>query len=372
MWLRDYHLDGLRLDAVHALEDRRALHLLEQLAAEVQALAARLNRRARADRRVRPQRPAAGHLAGGGRVRPDRAVERRLPPRGARGDHRRAAGLLLRLRLDGRAGQDADPGVLPRRHAGRRSAAGPTAGRWTSSGSPPTGSSCYLQNHDQVGNRADRATGSPPSCRADLVKAGAGLVLTAPFTPMLFMGEEWGADTPWQYFTDHADPGLAGRWREGGGRSSPGRLGRRRRARPAGQGDLRALQAGLVPARPGAVPRLLAWYRALIALRRARPELTDPRLDRVRAELRRAGPLAGGAPRPPAHRRQPGPVPAAPAAGRTGHRGTRRLLPRHHPGRRHRGHAPRQLRRHRGLTGVHPGRMTFAGGVVDYRGAGTS
>jgi malto-oligosyltrehalose trehalohydrolase len=44
MWLRDYHLDGLRLDAVHALEDRRALHLLEQLSADVQALAALLNR----------------------------------------------------------------------------------------------------------------------------------------------------------------------------------------------------------------------------------------------------------------------------------------------------------------------------------------
>ncbi|MGH3222273.1 MAG: alpha-amylase family glycosyl hydrolase, partial [Streptosporangiaceae bacterium] len=44
MWLRDYHLDGLRLDAVHTLEDRRALNILEELAAEAQALAARLNR----------------------------------------------------------------------------------------------------------------------------------------------------------------------------------------------------------------------------------------------------------------------------------------------------------------------------------------
>ena len=44
MWLRDYHLDGLRLDAVHALEDHRALHFLEQLAGEVQALAAHLDR----------------------------------------------------------------------------------------------------------------------------------------------------------------------------------------------------------------------------------------------------------------------------------------------------------------------------------------
>src|SRR5262249_58516880 len=66
----------------------------------------------------------------------------------------------------------------------------------------------YLQNHDQIGNRAtgDRISAHLP---AGLLKVGAGLVLTAPFTPMLFMGAEWGARTPWQYFTDHTDPGLA-------------------------------------------------------------------------------------------------------------------------------------------------------------------
>ena len=66
----------------------------------------------------------------------------------------------------------------------------------------------YLQDHDQVGNRA---TGDRISARLapGLVKIGAGLVLTAPFTPMLFMGEEWAASTPWQYFTDHTDPELA-------------------------------------------------------------------------------------------------------------------------------------------------------------------
>src|SRR5205807_1211489 len=59
-----------------------------------------------------------------------------------------------------------------------------------------------------VGNRAtgDRigAALSP-----GLLKVGAALVLTAPYTPMLFMGEEWAAGTPWQYFTDHSEPELA-------------------------------------------------------------------------------------------------------------------------------------------------------------------
>ena len=63
MWLRDYHLDGLRLDAVHALQDHRAMHLLEELAAAVDALSAATGRPLVARRRVRPQQPAADHPA---------------------------------------------------------------------------------------------------------------------------------------------------------------------------------------------------------------------------------------------------------------------------------------------------------------------
>jgi maltooligosyltrehalose trehalohydrolase len=142
----------------------------------------------------------------------------------------------------------------------------------------------YLQNHDQVGNRAtgDRISASLPM---DLLKVGAGLVLTAPYTPMLFMAEEWGARTPWQYFTDHIDPALAKAAAEG------------RRAEFASHGwsaeqipdpqDPATFAASKLdwaePARPGHAD-LLAWYRELIALRRAEPDLTDPRLDRVRAD----------------------------------------------------------------------------------------
>ena len=72
----------------------------------------------------------------------------------------------------------------------------------------------YLQDHDQIGNRAvgDRisATLSP-----GLLAVGATLVLTSPFTPMLFMGEEWGASTPWQFFTSHPEPELGKATAEG-------------------------------------------------------------------------------------------------------------------------------------------------------------
>lgn len=64
-----------------------------------------------------------------------------------------------------------------------------------------------LQNHDQIGNRmlGDRLTASLPP---EAVRAGLGLLLLAPFTPMLFMGEEWGDTAPFQYFVSHGDPGL--------------------------------------------------------------------------------------------------------------------------------------------------------------------
>ena len=66
----------------------------------------------------------------------------------------------------------------------------------------------FLQNHDQVGNRAfgDRIQDSVGLART---KAAIGLVLTAPMIPMLFMGEEYAASTPFLYFADHDDPEMA-------------------------------------------------------------------------------------------------------------------------------------------------------------------
>ena len=66
----------------------------------------------------------------------------------------------------------------------------------------------YLQNHDQIGNRA---AGDRLSDTVDdrLLKVGVTLLFTGPFTPMLFMGEEWAAGTPWQFFTSHPEPDLA-------------------------------------------------------------------------------------------------------------------------------------------------------------------
>jgi maltooligosyltrehalose trehalohydrolase len=118
-----------------------------------------------------------------------------------------------------------------------------------------------------------------------MIKVGAGLVLTAPYTPMLFMGEEWGADTPWQYFTDHVEPWLADAVAQGR-REEFARHGWSAEDVPDPQDKATFLRSKLDWSQPdqGWHRDMLAWYSELIALRRARPELTDPRLDRVRAD----------------------------------------------------------------------------------------
>jgi maltooligosyltrehalose trehalohydrolase len=283
MWLRDYHLDGLRLDAVHALEDRRALHFLEELAAEVQALAALLNRELvliaesdANDPRLVTSREAGGYgLAAQWSDDFHHAVHAAVTGerQGYYGDFGSLAALAKTL-------------TRVFFHDGVWSAfRGRTHGRQVDVFRVPAHRFLgYLQDHDQVGNRAagDRISAAVPS---DLVKVGAGLILTAPYTPMLFMGEEWGASTPWQYFTDHTDPGLARAVTEGR-RAEFADFGWGAADVPDPQDEATFLRSKLdwSELKQGCHAALLQWYRKLIALRRARPELTDPRLGRVHVD----------------------------------------------------------------------------------------
>jgi maltooligosyltrehalose trehalohydrolase len=103
---------------------------------------------------------------------------------------------------------------------------------------------------------------------------------------MLFMGEEWGADTPWQFFTDHTDPLFADAVSTGR-RSEFARHGWQFAEVPDPQDKETFLRSKLDWAQPAREPHrsLLGWYHSLLALRRSRPELTDPRLDRLRVEF---------------------------------------------------------------------------------------
>jgi len=139
----------------------------------------------------------------------------------------------------------------------------------------------YLQTHDQVGNRAvGERIGHLAS--PGLAMIGAALVLTSPFTPMLFMGEEWAASTPWQYFTSHEEPSLAEAVREGRRREF-GSHGWAADDVPDPQAASTVAASTLDWSDVSAETHssVLAWYRALLSLRRREPALTDPRLDRV-------------------------------------------------------------------------------------------
>jgi maltooligosyltrehalose trehalohydrolase len=139
----------------------------------------------------------------------------------------------------------------------------------------------YLQDHDQIGNRAvgDRISAS---LSPGLLAVGATVVLTSPFTPMLFMGEEWGASTPWQFFTSHTDPEI-GRATAEGRKGEFAEHGWDADEVPDPQDPETFTRSKLDWSELEQEPHvhLLAVHKALIALRRAHPDLVDPDLSAV-------------------------------------------------------------------------------------------
>ena len=281
-WLTDYHIDGLRLDAVHAMHDESALHFLEELKGRALEVERALGRRKLlvAESDLNDPRILRDSAQGGYGIDAQWSDDLHH---------------ALHAWLSGESsGYYSDFGSAEQvgetlRHAflyrGQKSEF-----RGRRHGREPTGLGAnrflaYSQTHDQIGNRAkgERLVALAGTERA---KIAAALVLTAPFVPMLFQGEEWGASTPFLYFTDHTDAELAravstGRKREFAAFGWP------ESEVPDPQDPQTFQRSRLLWDELAREPHrsLLEWHLRLLELRRARPDLRNPDLESVRVTV---------------------------------------------------------------------------------------
>jgi maltooligosyltrehalose trehalohydrolase len=280
MWLRDYHCDGLRLDAVHAIVDQSATHILEELGTEADALAAQCGRPlflvAESDlndpRFVRSRQAGGYGMAAAWADEWHHALHATLT--GERSGYYEDFGPLPLLAKALRQAWVYDGTYSP--HRDRRHGRPP-------GGLPGSAFVVATQNHDQIGNRAAGERLAALVCEGRL-RIAAALLLTGPFVPMLFQGEEWGASAPFQYFTDHRDPDL-GRAVSEGRRREFAAFGWDPADVPDPQDEATFTRSKLDWAEAaGPHAGLLSWYTELIALRRRIPALADPRPGTAQAE----------------------------------------------------------------------------------------
>lgn len=284
MWLRHYHCDGLRFDAVHAFLDLSAVHFLEQISIEVERLSSTLGREFLLiaesdlnDPRIVRSREANGygmdsqwsddfhHALITVLYKPEGGAFGYYDDFGSLEDLRKA--LKQAFVYDGQYS-----GFRKRRH-----------------GRHPENLSAHNfvhfdQNHDQVGNRANGER-LEHLVGLDTAKVALGLLLTAPYIPMLFMGEEWATSSPFLYFADHEDEEIRksvaeGRKREFAGAGFEGDVPNPEDAATYEKSKLNWEEQG-----EGKHAEMLAWVKSLITLRRSYTCFNDGDMHRLQVFL---------------------------------------------------------------------------------------
>jgi maltooligosyltrehalose trehalohydrolase len=287
-WMRDFHADGLRLDAVHALVDTTAIHILEELSAETDALAEELGRPLSLiaesdlnDPRLITPRDRGGY---GMTAQWDDDIHHAIhaavsgEQQGYYADFGSLEALAATLK-NGYYHAGTYSSFRHRRH-----------GRPLDTATiPATRLLAYTVTHDQVGNRA---IGDRPSqnLTSGQLAVKAALALGSPYTAMLFMGEEWASSSPFQFFSSHPEPELARATAEG-----------RKREFAEHGWDADEIPDPQDPAtferskldwselHDGDHGRLLRLYRELIALRHNESDMADPWLDHLGVDYDEAG-----------------------------------------------------------------------------------
>lgn len=283
-WMSDFHADGLRLDAVHALVDTTAIHILEELSAETDALAEQVGRPlsliAESDlndpRLITPRDQGGLGMTAQWDDDIHHAIHSAVSgeKQGYYGDFGTLEALASTLR-HGYFHAGTYSSFRHRRH-----------GRPLDTATiPATRLLAYTLTHDQVGNRA---VGDRPSQNLTFgqLAVKAALALLSPYTAMLFMGEEWGSSSPFQFFSSHPEPELARATAEGRKREFA-EHGWDADEIPDPQDPETFLRSKLKwdEVDDGEHGRLLGVYRELIALRHNESDLADPWLDNLQVDF---------------------------------------------------------------------------------------
>jgi maltooligosyltrehalose trehalohydrolase len=284
MWLKDYHVDGLRLDATHEFIDRSAVHFMEQLSAEVERLGAMIGRKfvliAESDlndpKFVRPKEARGYGMDAQWSDDFHHALFTLLwkdPGRGYYDDFGSMDDLVKSLKhvfvYDGIYSRY-------RRHSHGRPVDGLSAHHFVG----------FIQNHDQVGNRAagerlEHLVGM------EAAKVALGLVLTSPFIPILFMGEEFAASAPFLFFADHEEDEMRRLVAEGRKRDFEA-FGWKEEDIPDPEAveTFERSKLGWNELRQGKHAEMLEWVKQLIQLRRTTVDLNDGDLGHLEVECR--------------------------------------------------------------------------------------